>query len=261
MHFRSNLHTVKPLLSLETQLATMPDALARAAVYILENPEKVVGFSLKELSLQCSVGEASIMRLCKIAGSDGFAAFKLALASELAVRRDVGTTAYPKNETQYQALARELSSSVLETMKQLSMTQLCQIASKLSNARRINLFGSGVSGITADLFAYRFLRSGLNATAIRDITHAKEISNILGTDCVAVAISESGTSLNTIDFLRMARLTGSYCLAVTCNERSPLAREADDVILMARLKISSYGGYINGVPRAVLVAETLASLV
>jgi DNA-binding MurR/RpiR family transcriptional regulator len=104
------------------------------------------------------------------------------------------------------------------------------------------------------------LRAGLNAHAIRDITLAHEVANGLTTSSAAIAISESGVTANTIDFLRVARSTGAFTLAITCNIRSPLAKQADAVLPMAKLKIPAYGGFINTVPRAVYLAEAMAAL-
>ncbi|MBB3769987.1 DNA-binding MurR/RpiR family transcriptional regulator [Angulomicrobium tetraedrale] len=249
-----------PLAYLEASMPSLPNVLARTALYIVENPEKVVRFSLKELSRLCRAGEASIIRLCQMSGFNGFSDFKLALAGELAVRDTVGTEAVPKDEHQLLTLAGELSRSVTRTAEGLDLALVQKVADRLRPLHRIDIYGSGVSGIIAELFSYRLLRSRLNAHAFRDVTLAHEVANGLGPHSAAIAISESGVTLNTVDFLRTARAAGAYCVAVTCHPKSALARHADVVLPMAKLNIPAYGGYINAVPRAVYIAEALAAL-
>ena len=249
-----------PLAYLEASIPGLPNVLARTALYIVENPEKVVRFSLKEISRLCRAGEASVVRLCQMSGFNGFSDFKLALAGELAVRGTVGADAVPKDEHQLLTLAGELSRSVTRTAEGLDLALAQQVADRLRPLHRIDIYGSGVSGIIAELFSYRLLRSGLNAHALRDVTLAHEVANGLGPHCAALAISESGVTLNTVDFLRTARAAGAYCVAVTCHPKSALVRHADVVLPMAKLNIPAYGGYINAVPRAVYIAEALAAL-
>lgn len=249
----------KPLTYLEAHLNDLPPALARAAIYVVENPEKVVRYSLKELSELCQSGEASIVRLCQAAGSEGFSEFKIALATELATRGMGEKRGAPRHLLQ--DLADELGGSITRTAEAIDMRQLKTVSMRLAKAGRVDIFGAGVSGIIAELFSYRLLRAGLNAHAIRDITLAQEVANGLGPASAAIAISDSGITSNTVDFLKSARLAGAYTLAVTCNASSPLAKQADAVLTMSKLGIPSYGGYINAVPRAVLIAESIAGLI
>lgn len=46
----------------------LPDALARTALSIVESPEEIVRFSLKNLGWLCRAGEAGIVRLCRMYG-------------------------------------------------------------------------------------------------------------------------------------------------------------------------------------------------
>jgi len=247
---------LRPLAFMERNLDSFPPALARAAKYLLENPEKVVQFTLRELSGFSRAGEASIVRLSHIAGAPGFSQLKIAVARELALRnagrpREGGHDAL-------QELAADLAASITDTGAAVDARALDAVAQALQGSSRIDLFGSGVSGIIAELFSYRLLRAGVNAHCIRDAVLAHEVANGLGPDSAAIAISESGATTETVAFLEVARKAGAFTVAVTCQERSALAAHADAVLLMARLQRPAYGGTITPVPRAVFLAEALA---
>lgn len=249
---------LRPLAFMERNLDSFPPALARAAKYLLENPEKVVQFTLRELSGFSRAGEASIVRLCHIVGAPGFSQLKIAVARELALRN----AGRPRGEAGHdvlQELAADLAASITDTGASVDARVLDAVARALQGSSRIDLFGSGVSGIIAELFSYRLLRAGVNAHCIRDAVLAHEVANGLGPDSAAIAISESGATTETVAFLEVARKAGAFTVAVTCQERSALATHADALLLMAKLQRPAYGGHITPVPRAVFLAEALAS--
>lgn len=250
-----------PLSELEQQIEILPDALARAAKYVLENPERVVRTSLRELSTISGTGEATIVRLSRMVGFEGYSDFKIAVATQLALRKQFEFSEDPHDHHQLQILADELASSIVRTANSVELRQLEKVALKLSKTRRIDIFGAGVSGIVAELFSYRLLRAGLNAHAIRDVTLAIEVASGLGSDAAVIAISESGVTATTLEFIRTGKATGAFSLAITSNERSPLARQADMVLSMARMNVPAYGGAVNAVPRAILLIEAIAALI
>ncbi len=234
-------------------------ALARAAQYIVENPEKVVFQSLAELSDYSEVGQASIVRLCRKLGYDGFTDFKLALSADLALR-DARSPETEDSPDPLSRIAGLLCASITETLALQEDARLRRVADRLAASVRIDLFGAGVSGIIGELISYRLLRLGYHATAMRDPVLAHEVSSGLGADATAIAVSQSGTTPDTVKFLKHARDAGAFTVALTCHPKSALARVARETLVMARLPEPSYGGPITDVPRAVLVAEALAQV-
>lgn len=250
---------IQPLSYLDRNLATLAPALARAARYILENPEKVIRYSLKDLSGFSRTGEASIIRLCHALGVTGYGELKIALAQELAVReREPAQPAGKRHRAE--ELARGLALSITDTLAVCDLERVSAVTERLRKCNRIDIYGSGVSGIVADLFSYRLLRAGLNAHAIRDFNLAHEVASSLGPSAAAIAISESGVTPDTVKFLHSARAAGAYTVAITSQERSQLADGVDAVLVMAKLRVPTFGGYITAVPRAIFLAEVIAML-
>lgn len=246
------------LIRLDHAFDHYPGALARAAQYILENPDKVVHQSLAELSDFSKVGQASIVRLCRELGFDGFTQFKIALSADLALRTAGEHRAAQGDEDPISRTAGLLCTSINETRELIDAGALRRIAERLTLSLRVDLFGMGVSGMIGELIGYRLLRLGCNANAMRDANLAHEVSGGLNAKAMALAVSQSGTTPETVQFLKNARDRAAFTVAVTCHPKSPLARVADETLMMARLQEPSYGGPITDVPRAVLVAEALA---
>lgn len=248
------------LAELQAHLDELPDALARIAKYIIENPEKVVYQSLVDLTQYAKSGQASVVRLCQELGFKGFSEFKLALAAELARRpaADLGTS---DGLAAVRQLVGGLSASLEDTATLIDLALVDKIAARLVESRRIDIYGSGVSGIAGEIVAYRLLRLGLNAQSFRDPNLAHEVANGLTAGCTAIAISESGITPDTVEFLRCARSSGAYTVAIGCRPRSALAEFSNDMLRMAYGNPPSTGGATTVVTRVVLVAEILAQTI
>ena len=72
----------------------MPKAMARMALYVSQNPDQVIKQSVVQLGENTNSGQATIIRLCKFLGYDGFKELKMALAFEVARERAYRERAY-----------------------------------------------------------------------------------------------------------------------------------------------------------------------
>ena len=176
----------------------LPSALARVAQYIVENPDKAVHLSLGELSARAQSGQASVVRLCRELGFSGFKAFKLALAADLALQQATRTNGGNLAPDPFDQASDLIARSIAQTRSLLDIGALGDIAGELHRATRINVFGSGVSGLVAEIFSYRLLRAGLNANTVRDIYILREVATELSSNSAAIAISQSGVSPETV---------------------------------------------------------------
>ena len=179
------------LISLHEKLDELPTALARIAVYVMENPEKVVRQTVSELGEFAGSGEASVIRLCQMLGFTGFRDFKLALAAELG-NSSLAIGKHATEDSEWESYRSSMMRGLDIVHRSIDMEVYRRAAETLAKARRIDIFGTGVSGITGELLSYRLLRMGLAAQAFRDGRTAHEVASGLDQNCVACAISESG---------------------------------------------------------------------
>jgi DNA-binding MurR/RpiR family transcriptional regulator len=238
----------------------MPDALSRIGKYILDNPEKVVRSSLAELAVLAQSGEASVVRFCKQLGYSGFRDLKIAMTAELASRR-TGRLKRMSGGGGLAPLASKLGNAINSTARDLDPDLLLRLAARLRTCRRIDIFGVGISGIVAEMAAYRLMRVGLIAQAFQDATLAHEVSTIFDASCVAIGISEIGLTPDTVRFLGRAKAAGAFTLAITARPQSPLTQQADAVLLAAAVDPPPVGGEMTAVPAKILVIEAIAGAV
>ncbi|KIY22721.1 MurR/RpiR family transcriptional regulator [Mesobacillus subterraneus] len=203
------------------------------ADYILQNTVEIIHLSITEFAEYASVAEATIFRFCKRLGFRGYQAFKIALASELVEpikniheeimeQDDVGT------------LAEKVFAGHMEAMKEtlnlLDAKVLERIVEILSQASRIDFFGSGGSSAIAMDAYHKFLRTGIHCNAHSD-GHQQIISAaLLGPGQAAIGISHSGSNKDVTEALKVAKANGAATIAITGHYKSPLSKQADHVL-------------------------------
>jgi DNA-binding MurR/RpiR family transcriptional regulator len=100
-------------------------------------------------------------------------------------------------------------------------------------ARRVDIYGVAASGFVALDFQQKLHRIGRVAFAWTDPHIALTSAALLTPADVAVAISHSGATKDTIDALKLAQRNGATTVALTNFPRSPLAKLGDHVLTTA----------------------------
>lgn len=140
--------------------------------FIESNPRIVVNLSLEELSENCYVSQASIIRLCKKLGTKGFADFKIRLASELSTfaldDKEIHVDVPIPENVDCRSIAEtffNLSSQTLKTTyNNLDFNAIKRAARMLAKADLVHIYGRGESLILAEDFHYKLIRIGVNAS-------------------------------------------------------------------------------------------------
>jgi DNA-binding MurR/RpiR family transcriptional regulator len=230
--------------NIQAHVASFPPTMRRVADAILDRPQLVVENTISEVARACDTSEASIVRFCRAIGFTGFPQLKLQMAAELAKESaefgggepgSYGADISP-TDTLAEMVAKIASSEILgirETADSIDFDVLRRVVRKLERAKRVVLFGVGASNASAQDLAQKLLRIGHVALAFHDAHDALVSAALLGAADVAIGFSHSGRTRETNAFLRGARDSGAYTVAVTNVPESPLAGHADDVLRTA----------------------------
>ncbi|MBB4010576.1 MurR/RpiR family transcriptional regulator [Allorhizobium taibaishanense] len=245
------------LLRVESAL-DYPNALARVAQYILENPKRAVRQTLGELSAASQSGQATIFRLCRELGFKGFTDFKLALAAEIGQRETEPDRGVSLTVNSFDEIVSLIHRSVLNTRQLAKPEEISYTARQLLNARHVNIYGSGDSGLAGEVLFHRLRRVGVPVRVFANVGYAHEVAEAMTGEDAAIAVSQSGASPDTVEFLRRARHIGAFSLAITCHPKSSLAKVSDVVLQMARMPQPGLSEQMIGMPRIVFIAEALA---
>jgi RpiR family carbohydrate utilization transcriptional regulator len=239
------LQTLKPSKSASAAFATDAYAgLARLAQadlstsglavsrWVLANPEQTSRLSLAELASHTQLSQPSVVRWCRALGFEGFKDFQHWLARTLGAGTPFVHASVQASDTPWMVLSKVVDSTqtALNMVRnQLDAAVLEQAVALLASAKRVEFYGQGNSGITAQDGAHKLFRIGISAIAHSDPhIHCASASMLNAGDAV-VLISNSGRSIELLETARIARDTGASVIAITA-PASPLAALVDVVL-------------------------------
>ncbi|WP_245640174.1 MurR/RpiR family transcriptional regulator [Paenibacillus dakarensis] len=225
----------KTLLHIRSHYNGLTKTEQKAAQYIIEHAPEIIYQSVTELAGKAEVGETTVLRLCRKLKFHGFQDFKLSLAQDLVQPMDYLDTEVTE-EDDPSVLTNKIVTAHIQTLEQtrelVHPEELGKAIELLYQAKQIQFFGAGSSGLTAMQAAQSFLRIGKRSGANAD-THFQAVeAALLSDESVAVGISISGSTKDTNENLTLAKCAGAKVIAITSNARSPITKIADIVLIM-----------------------------
>ncbi len=232
-------------------------SLKRVTQYILQHSDKVIYQTITELADSVGVGEASVTRLCHKLQYSGFHAFKIALATDIAnsASSDIDT-GDGVDDFATQA-ARQATAAIEETRRIVNTETVERVAHALMRAPRVDITGQGNSSFAAQFLAHKLTRLGFGAIAHADPHIAAVSAATLPPGGVMIGITRSGSTIDTIQNLKIAHENGVFTVAITNRASSPVTQYAREVLYHASPEGPMAGGALSSLSSQILVAEVL----
>ncbi len=252
------------LVSIRALLPSLAPVEQRVARQVLADPFGTAMQSISELAASCDTSATTVIRFCRAVGLRGYPELRIALAS--AASKSVGAPgADPSHEivpdddpaTIVQKIAHADAVAVTDTARHLDIEMLVRVTDVLADARRIDIYGVGASGYVALDLQQKLQRIGKPAFAWPDAHMAITSAALLGPDDVAVALSHTGTTADTIDALREAGGHGARTVAITNFPRSPITVGAGFVLLTAARETAFRSGAMTSRIAQLTVVDCL----
>jgi DNA-binding MurR/RpiR family transcriptional regulator len=227
------------LITIRSLLPNLAPVERRVAQAVLDDPAGVAWRNISELASSCGTSATSVVRFCRAVGLRGYPELRLALAGVVA-RDDASTVAAsaeidPDDDaaTITKKIAYADAKAVTDTAAHLNIVMLERAVQALAKAKRIHVYGVGASGFVAQDLQMKLQRIGKLAWAWTDPHMAISSASLADKGDVAIGLSHTGTTVDTIDVLREARDHGASTIAVTNFPWSPITEVADLVLLTA----------------------------
>jgi DNA-binding MurR/RpiR family transcriptional regulator len=229
-----------PLVRIRSLLPGLAKAEQRVAHVVLEDPAGVARRSITEVAESAGTSETTVTRFCKAIGVSGYPELRIALAAdtaraEMRSDRDLGGDIGPDDELRQVVgkVAFADARAVEETADQLDLASLQQVVDAIAAAGRVDVYGVGASAFVALDLQQKLHRIGRVCFAWNDTHIMLTSAAVLGPGDVAVAISHTGATKDTVEALREARERGATTVALTNFPRSPITEVADHVLTTA----------------------------
>jgi DNA-binding MurR/RpiR family transcriptional regulator len=246
---------------------SMPAQLQAAAKYVLDRPSDVALLSMREQARQAGVPPATMTRLAKRLGLEGYDAVRDLYAQAIRSGRlgfagRAGAQVATQRAKGERALAKDIVTSLTSHIERLNtpdaLDRLTDAATLLASARKIYCLGLRSSHTTAWHMAYVLSLLGERATLLDSSAGMgmDPIRSATGKD-VLFAVSVEPYTRATIEVAHYAHAQGIPIVAVTDSAVSPLAQIAQSTILVS----TDSPSFFHAMTPAFAVGEILAALV
>ena len=212
----------------------------KVAKYILENRQEVVMLSVSELAHKSGASEATVVRMCKHLGYDGYFQMRLLMS------RDAGQYKSPRPAKGIPVYSRQIfagdSERIQGLFESVSTEALLKAADWLIKAETIHIVSVGNNiPIVWDL-GFRLERNGQKCTY--SILPEQFFNHISLGSCndVIYAISRSGSSTQVIRAVELAHKKRMKIIIVTGELNKPLVEHADCVLRVLEKKDNPMSG-------------------
>jgi len=201
----------------------------KAADRILLDPKRAILLNITELASASNVSEATIVRMCKHVGYDGYYKMRLILSNDIGKEKaspDMKSPAYS-----VQDLFDRLAHNVKELASHNKLETYLECAAVLKRSRLVYVVGAGnMTPIAMDM-GYRLERFGIR-TSFTDVSeyYLNHVSMGKKEDALFI-MSKSGISKQTLQAVEIAKKRKMTVIVITGTEKSPIAKAADLLLL------------------------------
>jgi DNA-binding MurR/RpiR family transcriptional regulator len=245
----------------------MPAQLQAGARYVLDRPRDVALLSMREQARQAGVQPATMTRLAKRLGMDGYDDVRELYAAAvreggLGFAGKAGVQVVSQKLKGDKALAVDMLRSIGKQIDRLaapaSLERLVAAAKALASARRIYCLGLRSSHSVAWHLHYVLTLVGDRSIHLDGIaaTGADALARATGRDVLLVASVMPYTRL-TIELAEYAVAQGIAVVAITDSEVAPLAQMAQYVVIVPTESPS----FFHAMSPAFAVAEVLGAVI
>lgn len=221
-----NEKTVKE--TLQEMYQNFFSAEKKVADFILANPEATVNANVSELAELSDVSDATVTRLCKHMGYQGYHQLRINLSRDLG--RKQGMVSAGKDGTAA-SLMQEAGNTIADLGKHIGEEKVQECVKLLLECNYAHLVAVGNTAPLAQYMGFRLGRLGIRCTYNMLPEYFLNCINVAQRNDIVFAISQSGTSKNVVKAMELAKEKNLKTIAVTGSEYSPMSRMADCLLL------------------------------
>lgn len=243
----------------------------KVADYIINNLKDVHRLSISQLATKCKVSEATLTRFSKSCGFSGFAEFRTSLIPDILQWQQQRYQRSALEELSIsdstQDVVHKFGNKIIEgcehAFSSLDKTQLDLAVNSIIGAHKTILMGNGGSVYLAGSTALKLMKLGLNTISYLDFNGMLASTILLNENDVALAISHSGETRETLESMALAKGSGCTTIVVTGRPRSTLAKMGDINLFYGSVALPLGRESEIGISRGIqaIVMDLLATLI
>jgi DNA-binding MurR/RpiR family transcriptional regulator len=221
-------------------LPEMPSAVARVAAHLLAHPQAPLTLSIGELAEQSGASPATVTRFCRTIGYPGYVELRVAIATDVGRNASLGSWTseiggeFGPDDSPEDLLRMLISShtkALREATSAIDLAVMIEVSRRIALSSHVDVYGVVGSAMLAEELQGRLYRIGVPANAWSEVHSGLTSAAIQDSNAVAIGISATGRTEETIEMLAQAAHAGAFTVAITNDPTSPLAELADRSIV------------------------------
>ena len=207
------------------------------AAYILDNLETIPKMSVEQLAKESFTSKATVIRLCKKLELEGYQELKFKLISEMVETIRVNQLLNKEPITEQSSYHDIVATLPILYDKAITDTKLCmnknvmlRIANRISQAERLDIYGSGISYILAQSAAFKFATLGMECTAYESV-NAHYLMAWKKKKSVSFVITFTGSNpgmISTAKYLK--KTTNTYVVGIVGKHNHEIKKWCDEIV-------------------------------
>lgn len=220
-------------------LESCTESERKIAEYLIDNPKTAVFCTIAELARQADTNPPAVIRLCKRAGLSGYRELQILLTRDLYANAEAASEEPPPAfeldsnqsvETIAKTIVSRTTDAIERVLSLLNTGAVEETAAAMLGARSVAIFGVGASANVAYDLYQKLSRIGIPCSFSFDADVQMTVACGMTSADLAVAISYSGKSANTIAIAEEAKRSGARLVGVMSVGQSPLSKMSDIVL-------------------------------
>ena len=255
-----------PLLKIKAIFNDFTPVEQKVAEFILENPDKVPGMSIKELAVASKSSDASVMRFCKALGFSGYRSFIVGLTLAIADNEeDTGLYTDIRPGDSVKSVVRNIfrneRQALTDTENILKTTEVEKAVAILGSSEAVHFFGIGASGLVCLDAVQKFRRIGVSSYAHTDFHDQLTSAALLGSKDACVLFTYSGKTKEIQLILKLLKTQNCKIIAVTQLRKTNLLKGADVYLNVLTREVTMRSGATSSRIAMLSIVDILLSCV
>ena len=242
------------LIRLRGTLPNLRPAERRVAEAVLADPAGVSESSITTVARQCHTSETTVLRFCRAIGLTGYPELRLALARAAQGEEDTHAPGAPATgdiapaDSLAEVVAKITHAdacAISDTAAALDLAVLERAVIAVADAGRVDIYGIAASSLAGQDLHHKLHRIGKVSFAWTDAHLALTSAAVLRPGDTAVGISHTGTTVDTVEPLRVARQRGATTIGITNFAGAPIADVSDHLLVTAARETTFRSGAMS----------------
>ncbi|WOC15078.1 MurR/RpiR family transcriptional regulator [Pseudochrobactrum sp. MP213Fo] len=214
---------------IEAQWPSLTTNQQKIADFVLANPFQVATMGIEELATATETSAATITRFVKALSLSGFADFRAHAVQGYQGLLKTGFNLERARQTPPSCVAQDSFENATRLVEEMALQGDSAIwestALRMMSARRVAFLGFGISANILELFADKTISFTRNQILLTGSGGSERIVQKiigLGPEDLLIAMSLPRYSQSTVDFMKLARGRGCYCISISDGPQSPI---------------------------------------